>query len=86
MTGESTVSGVDRYMEMLTEYLVHEKSSLSWQVLRACLISDNKRLGVELVERGIKILYIPLPSCVQAIIDEALWRAGHPDYLRAYRR
>lgn len=52
MTGESTVSGVDRYMEMLTEYLVHEKSSLSWQVLRACLISDNKRLGVELVEGG----------------------------------
>lgn len=73
MTGASTVSGVDRYMEMLTEYLSTSQRGRALRVLRICLISDSKRLSVELKEGAARNLYIPLPCSVDAIIDEAFW-------------
>lgn len=73
MTGASAVSGVDRYMEMLMEYLDCHIESLKLSVLRICLISDSQRLKVELVETGLKTLYIPLPCYIEGIIGEAFW-------------
>lgn len=73
MTGATSVSGVDRYMEMIAEYmdLVEWKDDI--RVFRVCLISDNNRLRPSFEDRGIKTIYTPLPSYVDAIVEEGIW-------------
>lgn len=73
ITGVSTVTGVDRYMEMLTEYLSCQGGMAGISVLRVCLSSDNNLLGIKLKEGKVKCLYVPLPCFVDTIIDELFW-------------
>lgn len=73
MTGASSVSGVDRYMEMLSIYMGSVEQQDEIRVLRICLISDDTRLRPSIETRGVRCLYIPLPCHVDAIIDEGAW-------------